>query len=57
MYDISSCFHLMCCLLKVGIPVACGIIFIGSYFYFAVGFIDYFTCLFPLLAFYSLAHL
>ena len=57
MYDISSCFRLMCCLLEVGIPVACGIIFTSSYFYFAVGFIDCFTCLFSPLAFYSLAHL
>ena len=30
MYNISSCFRLMCCLLEVGVPVACGIIFTSS---------------------------
>ena len=57
MYDISFCFRLMCCLSEARIPVACGIIFNSSYFYFAVSFIDCFTCLFSPMAFYSLAHL
>ena len=57
MYDISSCFHLMSCLSEAGIPVAYGITFTSSYFYFAVCFIDCFTCLFSPLAFYSPAHL
>ena len=57
MYDNSSCFRLMCCLSEAGIPVACGIIFTSFYFYFVVSFIDCFTCLFSMLAFYKLAHL
>ena len=57
MYDISSCFRLMCCLSEAGIPIACGIIFTSFYFYFAVSFIDCFTCLFSMLAFYNFAHL